>query len=141
MKTMKLTSNAIIALTLLVLGIILAVGPWVLFPICEVEGMLQPNGLPMPCGFTARAEMVAGSLLFIGGLLLFFAKSNETKRVIAILSTAIGVWSVLIPVYLIGVCKNLDHPCVLETKPSLLIVGAAVVIVSLVLLYMTRKKM
>ena len=140
MNIMKLTSNALIALALLVLGIILAVGPWVLFPVCEVEGMLQPNGLPMPCGYTARAEMVAGSLLFIGGLLLFFVKSNDAKRVIAILSAAIGVWSILIPVYLIGVCKNLAHPCVLETKPSLLIVGAVVVIVSLVLLYLTRKK-
>jgi len=137
---MKLNSNAIIALALLVLGIILAVGPWVLFPVYEVDGLLQSNGLPMPCGYTARAEMVTGSLLFIGGLLLFFVKSNDAKRVIAILSAAIGVWSVLIPACLIGVCRNQGHPCFLETKPALLLVGAVVVLVSLVLLYTTRKK-
>ena len=139
---MKISIPAII---LGVLGILLVVSPWTIAPVCEVGGMYAKlaNGktLPMPCGWTARAEIGVGALTIFAGALLAFAQSAETKRMIGLFGVAIGVIAILFPLYITGMCAMPDHPCNLLTKPVLVILGVAVLAVSCWVIYDAQKNM
>ena len=139
---MKISIPAII---LIVLGILLVVSPWTIAPVCEVDGMYAKlaNGktLPMPCGWTARAEIGVGALTLLAGALLAFAQSAETKRMIGLFGVALGVIAILFPLYITGMCALQDHPCNLLTKPVLVILGIAVLAVSCWVIYDAQKNM
>jgi len=92
----------------------------------------------MPCGWTARAEIGLGALLVVAGSLLAIAKSNETKRIIGIFGSAIGVLVILFPTYITKMCALPDHPCNLLTKPVLIILGITTIIVSAYVAYSAR---
>lgn len=136
---MKISWPAII---LIALGILLAVAPWTFAPVCEVNGMYAQlasgKTIPMPCGWTARAEIGLGALLVVAGVLLMIAKTNETKRIIGIFGAAIGVLTILFPTYITKMCALADHPCNLLTKPVLIILGVLVIIVSAYVAYSAR---
>ena len=57
------------AIILIILGVLLAIAPWTFAPVCEVNGMYAQlasgKTLPMPCGWTARAEVGLGALLIV----------------------------------------------------------------------------
>ena len=139
---MKISIPAII---LIVLGILLVVSPWTIAPVCEVNGMFAQlaNGktLPMPCGWTARAEVGMGVLIILAGLLLTFSQSAETKRMIGLFSVALGVLTILFPLYITKMCALADHPCNLLTKPVLVILGIAIIAVSCWIIYDAQKNM
>jgi len=130
------------ALVLIILGIVIAISPWTIAPVCEVNGMYAQlasgKTLPMPCGWTARAEIGLGALLAVAGVLLTIAKSNETKRIIGIFGIAIGVLVILFPTYITKMCALADHPCNLLTKPVLIILGVATIIVAAYVSYSAR---
>ena len=133
------------ALILIILGILIVVSPWTFAPICEVNGMYAQlaNGktLPMPCGWTARAEIATGALAILAGLLLNFSRSAETKRVIGLFGVAMGILTVLFPTYITKMCGMADHPCNLLTKPVLILLGVAVIVVSCWIIYTAQKEM
>ena len=139
---MKLSIPAII---LIILGFLLIVGPWTFAPVCEVGGMYVKTAsgmnLPMPCGWTARAEIGVGALTFLAGALLMFSQSSETKRMIGIFGIALGVLTILFPLYITKMCALADHPCNLVTKPVLVIIGVVVIAVSCWVIYDAQKEM
>jgi uncharacterized membrane protein YczE len=139
---MKISIPAII---LIVLGILLVVSPWTIAPVCEVNGMYAQlasgKTLPMPCGWTARAEIGVGALALFAGLLLAFSQSAETKRMIGLFGIAFGVLAILFPLYITKMCALPDHPCNLLTKPVLVILGVAVIAVSCWVIYGAQKDM
>lgn len=130
------------SIILIILGVLLAIAPWTFAPVCEVNGMyaILANGktLLMPCGWTARAEVGLGALLVVAGILLAIAKTNETKRIIGIFGAAIGVLVILFPTYITKMCALADHPCNLLTKPVLILLGIATIIVSAYVAYSAR---
>jgi len=107
------------AVLLVVLGFFIAVSPWTTAPVCGSFAILA-NGktLPMPCGWTAREEIGIGVLLVLAGLLLYFAKSAEARKVAGIFGVALGVLTVLFPRYITKMCSLPGHLCNLLTKPS-----------------------
>ncbi len=133
------------ALILIILGILIVVSPWTFAPICEVEGMYAQlasgKTLPMPCGWTARAEIGMGVLAILAGLLLNFSQSAETKRVIGLIGVALGILTIMFPLYITKMCAMADHPCNLLTKPVLALLGVAVIVVSCYIIYMAQKEM
>lgn len=139
---MKISIPAII---LIVLGILLVVSPWTIAPVCEVDGMYAKlaNGknFPMPCGWTARAEIGVGALTILAGALLAFAQSAEAKRMIGLFGVALGVIAILFPLYITGMCALPDHPCNLLTKPVLVLLGVAVIALSCWVIYDAQKNM
>ena len=139
---MKISIPAII---LIVLGVLLVVSPWTIAPVCEVNGMYAQlasgKTLPMPCGWTARAEIGVGALAIFAGLLLAFSQSAETKRMIGLFGIAFGVLAMLFPLYITKMCALPDHPCNLLTKPVLVILGVAVIAVSCWVIYGAQKDM
>ena len=83
------------ALVLVILGILIVISPWTIAPVCENEGMYAKlaNGknLPMPCGWTARAEIGIGALTILAGAMLAFSQVAETKRMIGLFGAALGI--------------------------------------------------
>jgi hypothetical protein len=130
--------NAIGAI-LVFLGIIIILTPWVIFPVCEMHGLFVETKtgmkLPMPCGYTGRAETGIGALIVVSGGLLIAKKSADTIQAVGVFSIASGILVILYPTVLIGMCKLADHPCRQLTLPALEILGAAVIIIGGYLLW------
>ena len=88
----------------------------------------------MKCFWSARAEIIAGVPLIALGALLLFARRKETIRVIGILTTIIGVLTILIPTTLVGTCANTAMVCNTEMKPTLFVAGGLTVAVGIAVL-------
>lgn len=118
---------------LILLGIVIALTGWIIFPVCEVHGLYVETKagmkLPMPCGYTARAETGIGALIVVTGSLLIFRNSRETRQAVGVFSIALGVLVILFPTLLIGMCRLADHPCRVLTLPALEILGVVVIII------------
>ena len=96
--------------------------------------------LPMPCGWTARAEVGIGAITILAGVLLAVSKSNETKRMIGIIGIALGILTILFPLYITKMCALADHPCNLLTKPFLVLLGIVSIAVSCWVIYDAQKE-
>jgi hypothetical protein len=133
---MKMDSNTQakgIGAVLVLLGIIIILTPWFIFPVCEQHGlfMVLQSGvkMPMPCGWTARAEAGIGALIAVAGALLIAKPTQDTKQAVGVFSIAAGLLVILFPTVITGMCKLADHPCRTLTLPGLEILGAAVIII------------
>jgi hypothetical protein len=118
---------------LVLLGIIIILTPWIIFPVCEMEGsyVVTQTGmnLPMTCGWSARAESGVGALIVVAGGLLIARSTRETRQAVGVFTIAMGALVILFPTFLIGMCKVATHPCRMTTLPALEILGVIVIIV------------
>jgi len=118
---------------LMLLGILVILTPWVLFPVCEMEGLYLKTAagveMPMKCGWTARAETGIGALIVVAGGLLTARSTPETRQAVGVFSVAAGILVVLFPTILIGMCQLADHPCRQLTLPALEILGVIIIII------------
>jgi hypothetical protein len=118
---------------LVLLGIIIILTPWIIFPVCEMEGsyVVTSTGmkLPMTCGWSARAESGIGALIVVAGGLLIARSTRETRQAVGVFTIAMGALVILFPTVLIGMCKVATHPCRMTTLPALEILGVIVIIV------------
>jgi hypothetical protein len=122
----------------------LVVGAVPLFTDCQAQGnaMTLANGrsTPMICHWTAEAEIaLAVPLLAVGGLMAF-NRRRETLRALSILGIVLGVFVILLPTNLIGVCMSADMLCNMVMKPTLVFSGALITSASLVALMIIRKE-
>jgi hypothetical protein len=127
---------------LIFMGLIVGAVP--LFTDCQAQGnaMTLANGrtVPMKCHWTALAEIaLAVPLLAVGGLMAF-SRRRETLRALSILGVLVGVFVVLLPTNLIGVCMSADMLCNMVMKPTLVFSGALIMSASLVALMILRKE-
>jgi hypothetical protein len=124
---------------LVLLGIVIILAPWIIFPVCEIEGSFVETAsgakLPMTCGWTARAETGIGALIVVGGGLLIARSTPDTRQAVGVFSIAMGALVVLFPTVLIGMCRVATHPCRLTTLPALEILGVVVIIIGAYLLW------
>ena len=118
---------------LVLLGVIIILTPWIIFPVCEMEGsyVVTSTGmkLPMTCGWSARAESGIGALIVVAGGLLIARSTRETRQAVGVFTIAMGALVILFPTLLIGMCKVATHPCRMTTLPALEILGVIVIIV------------
>jgi len=135
---MRTTINYVLAVVLIILGILIAVTGWYIFPVCEMEGKFIETKagklMPMPCGYTARAETGLGALVALAGIGLFAFRSADSRRAFGVMTTGLGVVVILIPTLLIGMCSAPDHICRIATAPALILLGGITVIVGLYLI-------
>ena len=122
----------------------LVVGAVPLFTDCQAQGnaMTLTNGrsTPMICHWTAEAEIaLAVPLLTVGGLTAF-NRRRETLRTLSILGIVLGVFVILLPTNLIGICTVADMLCNMVMKPTLVLAGALITSASLVALMILRKE-
>ena len=121
---MKVAAGVIILLAVVV-GIIPQ------FTDCQSQGRAieLPNGksLPMKCHWTARAEIALAVPLLLSGVCLLFSRRKESSRQQAAMTMALGLFVLLLPTVLIGVCAKADMVCHALMRPMLTLAGILVV--------------
>lgn len=130
------------AMALVALGVFVAVAPWTIAPVCEVHGSYAQlaNGkqLPMPCGYTARAEVGAGALLVVAGAVVTTSRSPDARRSVGLFGISLGALAIALPTALTKMCALADHTCNTMTEPTLIVTGLAVIGLSLGVVYTSR---
>jgi len=77
----------------------------------------------MVCNYTASAEIATGVPILAVGLMMAFARKKESFRYLGVLGIVLGVFAMLLPTVLIGVC-SCPLLCTTVMKPSLLTFGS-----------------
>jgi hypothetical protein len=132
----------IAAVLMIVLALVIGIVPQ--FTDCESHGraLTLANGreIPMKCHWTARAEIAVAGPLLATGILLFTSKRKENQRTLAAMGAVLGVFVVLLPTALVGVCANPEMICNAVMKPTLILSGSGVGVLSAAGFVMTLKK-
>ena len=131
----------IIGVVLIVLALVTAIVP--LFTDCQSQGraIVLENGktIPMKCHWSGRAELVVAVPLFAIGVMGMVNRNSLVIRNLSILGVILGVFIVLIPTNLIGVCISADMLCNSVMRPILILSGILVIVASLVGLWISIK--
>jgi hypothetical protein len=124
---MKLT-----AVLMILLAIVIGVVP--LFTDCQSQGrqltLADGRTVPMKCYWTGQAELTLAAPIFVTGALMAFDKRKENLRNLNVVSAVLGVFVILLPTVLIGVCANPNMICNSIMKPSLILLGSLLVALS-----------
>jgi hypothetical protein len=115
-------------LGLFILALALVIGIVPLLTECSTV-MKLANGMttPMKCHWTAIAELaICIPLAALGGL-LFFGKRKETRQSLSVMGAILGIFVVLFPTTLIGVCASNMMACRNLMLPTLVLSGILVV--------------
>ncbi|MBQ3795086.1 MAG: DUF4418 family protein [Butyrivibrio sp.] len=109
--------NKTVSISTVILGLLAAVGPRTLFPVCSAAEM------KMRCYYTANAELVVGILAAAVGAALLFVADRKLKIALSAGVVILGLLILLFPTAITGVCGNPMMHCVSLTKPSLIVIG------------------
>jgi hypothetical protein len=119
----------IAALIIILLAAVVGIAPQFTDCLSREKAIELPNGksLPMKCHWTARAEIALAVPLLLCGVSLLVSRRKESWRPQAVLTIALGLFVVLLPTVLIGVCVKPDMVCHALMKPTLTLAGILVV--------------
>lgn len=94
--------------------------------------MTLENGktIPMKCHWTGQAEMALAGPLLVTGSLLAINKRKETLHGLSVLGGILGIFVILLPTALIGVCANPDMICNSVMRPTLILLGSLILALS-----------
>lgn len=125
----------------IILGAILIVGPQTFLHVCKGSMM----GMTPPCKDIPTWSLVVGIILILVSLvklvLAFTGKGNKVAFLATGLAEAvIGVVTIGIPTFIVGVCKSQHMHCHMVTKPALIIIGAVIIITAVVGLIVNKDK-
>jgi hypothetical protein len=151
-------TSLIYSFAIFVLGILIAVGPFTILPVCgekDESGMEMSMDMSMDddtqtdmqmtadsymrCHWTALAERGIGLVIAIMGILLIFPASVGFYQGISLGAALNGALAVSVPAFLIGTCANKHSSCNMLAKPGLIILGLFTIGVSVFhILYLYR---
>jgi hypothetical protein len=109
------------------IGLLLAIGPYTLFPVCEAMG-----DMVMKCFWTRRVELGIGVLIAVLGALSLVFKSSQIRLGLGIAVFLNGILALLIPTALIGVCDHAHASCRILTLPALLVLSSILLLISVI---------
>ena len=134
---MKIAAAAIVILAL-VIGIVPQ------FTDCQSQGraLVLQNGktVAMKCHWTAQSEIAMAVPLLGLGVVMGVSKRKESRRIIAGLGMLLGVFAILLPTVLVGVCASADMLCNSVMKPTLILSGILVIAISVGTLIMSERQ-
>ncbi len=125
--------NKILAVITAVLGLLAAIGPRTIFPVCSAAEM------KMKCYYTANAEIAAGIIAALVGIAIILIDKNKVKLALSAVQAIQGLVIILIPTAIIGVCGSPMMHCVSSTKPALIVIGALDIVISVILALLTLR--
>jgi protein-S-isoprenylcysteine O-methyltransferase Ste14 len=113
----------------------LAIGVVPQFTNCSAQGrsldLANGRTIPMKCYWTAQAELaVAVPLLLVGGFVAL-SRRKEAQRALSSVGALLGVFAILLPTSLIGVCASDEMLCNILMKPTLVFSGVVAVMAGL----------
>ena len=116
------------AVMIILLAVVVGITPQ--FTDCQSQGKAieLPNGksLPMKCHWTARAEIAVAVPLLLCGVFMLLSGRKEVWRQQAVMTMVLGLFVILLPTALIGVCAKADMLCHALMKPVLTLAGILV---------------
>ena len=112
----------------------LAIGVVPQFTDCHSQGRMieLANGrtIDMKCHWTARAELAVAAPLLLIGLLTLTGKRKDTLRSLSIVGGVLGLFAILLPTALVGVCMSDEMLCNIAMKPTLILTGILSIVTS-----------
>lgn len=128
-------NRVIVSIIYIVLGILVALVPTVLFPTCDATEM------KMACYYTKQAEVGLGVLVAVLGIVALLSKNADVRRGLSIAVLGIAGLVVAYPLYLTGLCKMSDMMCRLRTLPALILISVVIGVVAIInFLYLGKGK-
>jgi hypothetical protein len=131
----------IIGVLLIVLSLVVALVP--MFTDCQSQGreIVLENGktVAMKCHWSGRAELVVAIPLLVLGIMDIVNRNLLVLRNLSILGIVLGIFIILIPTNLIGVCISPDMICNSTMRPILILAGILVIVANVVGLWISRK--
>lgn len=118
----------------IILGILIAIAPLTFAKVCQSEG-----GMHMACYYTGRAALGIGLVIAVLGIVALFVKENVRIG----LSIAVIVNSLLmivVPTFLIGVCKSPMMHCASVTRPTLIVLSVLSLVFAAISVYLDSKE-
>lgn len=133
----------ILAVILITLAVLISIVPQ--FTDCESQGRMltlqDGRQISMKCHWTARGTLVSGIPLLLLGIGLLISRRKETWLILGSLGVVFGIFTVLLPTALIGVCLSPEMICNSTMKPFLILCGSLVIVVGLIsIIYAIFKK-
>ncbi len=135
----------ILALALAVLGVIIALAPHQLFPICS---KLRPDGTPMSCFYTAKLVLPLGIVLAVFGAFAFWKNKKSVYYLSSVVAIVVGFVGYALPNRIIpigsmktmgwqiGYCMKETMICNATIKPALNIIMPLVLLLGIGLIIM-----
>ncbi len=132
----EMKNKTISGIALAILGALISITPrFLICPHCISMGMR--------CLGTAKTELGVGILIVLLALFFVYFKSREIRLGISLSLALIGIFSVLVPTMLIGVCNgSCGAECTCNAASSLItaILGVLVMFISFVNFMILNKK-
>lgn len=122
-----MTKRIFTGIIFIILGLLVAVGPHTLFPVCGAR-----DGKFMKCHWTSQAELGLGLIIAVLWLLLILFASRQLRIGISIGILLNAILVLLIPNLLIGVCGGLHMNCRSLTLPALNILGVSAALTAVI---------
>jgi hypothetical protein len=130
-----------LGITVMALALAIIITPQFLNCSAQGHAMTLANGktAPMKCLWSARAEIAVGIPILASGAAMLFARKKESLRYLGILGSILGIFVILIPTTLIGVC-NSTMVCNTVMRPSLILLGSLTTAISLAQIILSSRK-
>jgi hypothetical protein len=112
---------------IMILGALLIVTPWVIFPVCGVGRYAMEgghHGMTPPCHQTLKAETALGAAVIVVGLVPLFWPGRRPALAASGLIAVAAVLAVAFPAGLTSMCKMPSMPCLAGTYPALIVMAA-----------------
>ncbi len=118
--------NVVFFLLILILGALTAIAPYSFAHVCEAGEKV------MKCHWTGRIELFLGISVAVLGLLKLISADAKYQLGLnaGILLNALGV--ILTPTLLIGVCGMKSMHCASVSKPTLIVFGILILVITLI---------
>lgn len=110
---------------LLILGIVVAIGPYTVYPICS--GTMHGN-----CYDTGHAEIVLGALIALFSAITLFLKDTKKRTGLTLIVLVLAVLSVLFVTSITGTCDGSMMACNKTGKPGIIAVGTVTAFVAVI---------
>jgi len=131
----------VITVIFVILALVIGIVPQ--FTDCQSQGrsieLANGKTIPMKCHWTGEAEIAIAGTLLVVGIMMWFSRRKESLRILSILGIVLGIFAILIPTNLIGVCASSDMLCNSLMKPTLIFSGTVAVVASLVGLVLANR--
>jgi len=133
--------NKVLGIVLIVLALGITIVP--AFTDCQSQGksltLADGKTVPMKCHWTGIAEIATGVPLMAVGVMMVASRRKGNLLTLGIIGSVLGVFAILLPTILIGVCQSNMMLCNSVMKPTLIILGSLTIVCSMWAIVLSRK--
>ena len=126
--------RTIIIFLYVLVGLFIALGPSVLFPVCHGE-------MKMSCFYTKQAEIGVGILVAVLGSISLLLKNEQARLGISIAQVLNGILALAFPLKLTGLCEMKNMDCHVQAFPAIVVGSVVLIFLGIVnILYIRKEK-